>query len=181
MKKIAVLLLLSALILAGCTPAGNPNTGDDTKPPVSDAVGDSDTAPDPADEAQAFSLIYKEVRLTPGVHVDVVTALGEPLDRAEAPSCLHDGNDTVYYYEEAEIVTSPSAQGEFIVSVTLLSPALTTEEGITLGANISDAITACGEAQEAFGRYLFTRGNTTLTMMTEDDGTIVSISYALAE
>jgi hypothetical protein len=49
------------------------------------------------------------------------------------------------------------------------------------GGNISDAIAACGEAEEAFGRYLFTRGNTTLTMMTDDAGIIVSISYALAE
>lgn len=181
MKKIAVLLLLSALILVGCTPSENPNTTDDTKPPVSDTAGDSDTAPDTADESQAFSLIYKEVRLTPGAHLDVVSSLGEPVDRAEAPSCLHDGNDTVYYYEDVEIVTSPSAQGEFIVSVTLLSPAVVTEEGITLGANIRDAIAVLGEAEEAFGRYLFTRGNTTLTMMTDDDGVIMSISYALAE
>ena len=174
MKKIAVLLLLCALAFVGCTPAENPNTGDDTKPPVSDTGT-------PAESEQAFSLTYRDVQLTPGVHLDVVAALGEPMDRAEAPSCLHDGNDTVYFYEEAEIVTSPSAQGEFIVSVTLLSPALVTEEGIALGANISDAVTALGEAEEAFGRYLFTRGNTTLTMMTDDAGIIVSISYALAE
>ena len=178
MKKIAVLLLLCALIFVGCTPAENPNTGDGTTPPVSDTAGDAGA---PTDSEQAFSLTYKDVRLTPGVHLDVVAALGEPMDRAEAPSCLHDGNDTVYFYEEAEIVTSPSAQGEFIVSVTLLSPALVTEEGIALGANISDAITALGEAEEAFGRYLFIRGNTTLTMMTDDAGIIVSISYALAE
>ena len=67
------------------------------------------------------------------------------------------------------------------MSVTLLSPALVTEEGIALGANISDAITALGEAEEAFGRYLFIRGNTTLPMMTDAAGIIVSISYDLAE
>ena len=181
MKKFAVLLLLSALICVGCTPTENPNTGEDTKPPVTDTVGDSDTAPDTGDEAQAFSLTYKDAVLTPGAPLDVVASLGEPLDRAEAPSCLHDGNDTVYFYEDVEIVTSPSGQGEFVVSVTLLSPVVVTEEGIQLGANIGDALTALGEAQEAFGRYLFTRGNTTLTMMTDDDGVIVSISYALAE
>lgn len=180
MKKIAVLLVLIALICVGCAPTENPNTTDDTKPPVSDTEGDSDTAPD-TDEVQAFSFLYKEVRLTPGAHLDVVSSLGEPMERAEAPSCLHAGNDTVYFYEDVEIVTSPSDQGEYIVSVTFLSPTVTTEEEIALGANISDALTALGDAEEAFGRYLFTRGNTTLTMMTDDDGVIVSISYALAE
>ena len=175
MKKLAVLLLVSALLCIGCTPSEIPDAGEDTMPPV------SDTSVTPADPTQVFSLTYKETRLTPGVHLDVVSALGDPMDRAEAPSCLHDGNDTVYFYEDVEIVTSPSEQGEYVVSVTFLSPAVTTEEGIALGANISDALAALGEAQEAFGRYLFTRGNTTLTMMTDDGGIIVSISYALAE
>lgn len=178
MKKIAVLFLLIALICVGCAPTEVPGVEDDTNPPVSDTTGDSEAA---ADAEQGFSLVYKDVRLTPGSHLDVVSALGDPMDRAEAPSCLHAGNDTVYFYEDVEIVTSPSEQGEYVVSVTFLSPSVTTEEGIALGANISDALTALGDAEEAFGRYLFTRGNTTLTMMTDDDGVIVSISYALAE
>lgn len=113
--------------------------------------------------------------------MDVESVLGAPVDKTEAPSCLHDGNDTVYFYEDLEVVTSPSAQGEYIVSVTVISPAVITEEEITLGASISDALTALGDAEEAFGRYLFTRGNTTLTMMTDDAGIIVSISYGLGE
>lgn len=181
MKKLAVMLILSALLCVACTPTENPSTGDDTKPPVSDTVGDSDTTPNAPVTTDPFSLVYKDVRLTPGVHMDVESALGTPADKMEAPSCLHDGNDTVYFYDDIEVVTSPSDQGEYIVSVTVIAGTVVTEEGITLGADISDALAACGEAQEAFGRYLFTRGNTTLTMITDDDGIILSISYALAE
>ncbi len=184
MKKLILMLALSTLILGACAPADEPDVPDvpdDTDPVVSDTAGESDTAPDTTPAADPFALTYKDVRLVPGAHMDVESVLGAPTEKAEAPSCLHDGSDTVYYYEDLEIVTSPSAQGEYIVSVTVHSPDVKTEEGITLGGNISDAIAACGEAEEAFGRYLFTRGNTTLTMMTDDAGIIVSISYALAE
>lgn len=181
MKKLAVMLILSVLIFGACTPADVPDVPDDTDSGVSDTAGDSETNPPAPTAEDGFSLTYKDVRLTPGVHMDVESVLGAPVDKTEAPSCLHDGNDTVYFYEDLEVVTSPSAQGEYIVSVTVISPAVITEEEITLGASISDAIAACGEAEEAFGRYLFTRGNTTLTMMTDDDGVILSISYGLGE
>lgn len=181
MKKLAVMLILSVLIFGACTPADVPDVPDDTDSGVSDTAGDSETNPPAPTAEDGFSLTYKDVRLTPGVHMDVESVLGAPVDKTEAPSCLHDGNDTVYFYEDLEVVTSPSAQGEYIVSVTVISPAVITEEEITLGASISDAIAACGEAEEAFGRYLFTRGNTTLTMMTDDAGIIVSISYGLGE
>ena len=181
MKRLILMLVLSTLILGACSPADVTEVLDSPDSTVSDTEGESDTAPDTTQAAEPFGLTYNDVRLVPGVHMDVESVLGAPVEKAEAPSCLHDGSDTVYYYEEVEIVTSPSAQGEYIVSVTVHSPDVKTEEGIAIGGNIADAIAALGDAEEAFGRYLFTRGNTTLTMMTEDDGTVISISYALAE
>lgn len=181
MKKLILMLALSVWVLSACAPSDIPEVPDTTEPAVSDTAGDSDTAPDTPPAADPFALTYKDVRLVPGAHLDVESVLGAPVEKTEAPSCLHDGNDTVYFYEELEVVTSPSSQGEYIVSVTVLANTVNTEEGIAIGENISEAIAVLGDAEEAFGRYLFTRGNTTLTMMTDDAGIIVSISYALAE
>ena len=88
-----------------CTPADVPDVPDDTDSGVSDTAGDSETNPPAPTAEDGFSLTYKDVRLTPGVHMDVESVLGAPVDKTEAPSCLHDGNDTVYFYEDLEVVT----------------------------------------------------------------------------
>ena len=179
MKKLFAILILAALILCACKPADDPtdvsqNTGTDSS--VSDET--SGAPGTPVDDLGIFAFTFRDVRLVLGEYADVESLLGEAVEKLEAPSCVHEGNDTVYSYDIVEIVTSPSDSGEYISSITLISDSVQTEEGIALGGLISSAQAAYGEGEESFGRYTFRRGASTLTMLTDDDGIILSIAYA---
>ena len=176
MKKLLAALTL-ALLCAACSSA-------DTPAPVNDPASDAQETEEalkavPAQEN--FSLTVSGARLTLGAAADIEKLLGKADDKAEAPSCIHEGNDILYVYPDVEIVTSPSPQGQYISSITILSDALATEEGIRLGDAVSSALTAYGTVESSFGRYQFVRGASTLTVMTDDAGKITSMSYAFEE
>jgi hypothetical protein len=180
MNKFLSALLLSALLLASC--AGDP--GASVTDPSSDTAGSESTAA-PAEFA-GFALTVQDVRLLPGVTVGVDTLLGTPLETLEAPSCIHEGNDTVFLYEGLEIVTSPSDNGNYVVSATVTSETLKTEEGIGIGSALADVTAVYGEwdadlSAPDFGRYVFVKAETSLTLLTDADEVVTSIVYAVEE
>ena len=110
MKRLSLFLcavLLIAAVLCACEPQ-KPVDVADTTDPVSSG---EDTVQTPV-QPEGFSLVYHTVLLIPGSLTDVESVLGAPADRAEAPSCVHEGNDVLYYYDGLEITTSPSARGQ---------------------------------------------------------------------
>ncbi len=172
-KQFAAVLLLLSLGLAACsnpTPPVDAGTDDSTAPAES-------TAPDET-AAEGFALPVKDAVLTPGAAVDVTALLGEPLDQQSAPSCVHEGDDVVYTYDGLEIATSPSPAGQYVTSITLTSDVYTTAEGIFIGSTAAEMTAAYGETEAKFGRYVYTKGNSTLTFMTDDAGTVTAITYA---
>ena len=172
-KQLAAVLLLISLGLAACTGTTPPA---DTDVPDSTAPADS-TAPDET-AAEGYTLSVGDAVLTPGAAVDVTSLLGEPLDRQTAPSCVHEGDDIVYTYDGLEIATSPSPAGQYITSITLTSDVYETAEGIYIGSSADEMIAAYGETEARFGRYEYKKGNSTLTFMTDDAGTVTAITYA---
>ena len=180
-KQFAAVLLLLSLGLAACSDTTPPDTDatDSTTPAESTDPADSITPNDTAEEG--FSLTVGDAVLTPGAVVDVTAILGEPLDQQTAPSCVHEGDDIVYYYDGLEIATSPSPAGQYITSITLTSDVYTTAEGVYIGSTAAEMTAAYGETEAQFGRYVYTKGSTTLTFMTDDAGTITAIAYAFAE
>jgi len=122
------------------------------------------------------------VRLIPGATADIESLLGKPTEKLEAPSCIHEGNDIVYYYDGLEIVTSPGKNGSTVISLTLTSDAHKTEEGIAVGSSLADATAAYGahdskKSSPDFGRYVFLKSTTSLTLLTDADNIVTSISY----
>ena len=117
------------------------------------------------------------MRLTPGALADIQSLLGEPDDMLEAPSCVHDGSDILYFYDGVEIVTMPSDSGEQLYSISITADSVTTEEGLSIGMTGEDALRLYGDGTEAFGQYLFVRGKTSLQVMTDGDGAVTSITY----
>ena len=179
MKKWIALLALTALLLSACGAAP-------ASVPESEAAGTTAAASAPA-AADGYALEIGGVRLVPGAALtDTADALfGAPQDVQTAPSCIHDGDDTLYIYADFELVTSPGAAGETIASVAVLSEAIATAEGVRLGDGIEAALAAYGdaysEAESApdFGRYVFVRGATSITMMTDGGGAVTAIAYAM--
>ncbi len=61
-----------------------------------------------------------ETVLTIGDAMDnVKNALGEPEDYTESKSCMYDGYDKTYTYEDVMIITYPLNGGEYIGSITI--------------------------------------------------------------
>ena len=191
MKKLTAALLLSAYILCACAsePVDHTTPVDPVTESASDSVGSTaaeTSAAVPEAPYAGFALTVGAVRLLPGVTVGVDALLGKPLDTLTAPSCVHEGNDIVYYYDGMEIVTSPSAAGNYIVSITLTGENRKTEEGISVGSSLADVTAAYGAFDKAksvpdFGRYVFFKAKTSLTVLTDLDNTVISISYSYEE
>ena len=173
-KQLAAVLLLLSLGLAACDTAPDPADTD----PVSPDVSDSTPADTGEENEVVFSLPVGNSILVPGGVRDITDLLGEPLDQQTAPSCVHEGDDIIYTYEGLEIATSPSDKGQYVVSIMLTADNYKTAEGITIGDTAEDMKAAYGEAEETFGRYVYTMGKSTLTFMTDGDGNITSITYA---
>ncbi len=176
MKKLALLLIV-LLLLSAC----GTNPPADTTDSTNDVATEDSTTESTEQTPAVFALVYNGIRLVPGEVTDVIALLGEPAETSEAPSCVHEGNDIIYYYDLFEVVTSPSDAGAYISAITVYSDSVAMEEGITLGGNISDVIAVCPTYEESLGRYVFTRQNTTLTLMTDNSGIIIAMSYGLAE
>lgn len=172
-KQLAAVLLLLSLGLAACDTADPADTD-----PVPSDVTDSAPADTGDENGAVFVLPVGDSILVPGGVRDIKALLGEPTDQQTAPSCVHDGDDILYIYEGLEIATSPSDKGQYTVSIMLTADNYKTMEGITIGDTAEDMKAAYGEAEESFGRYVYTMGKSTLTFMTDGDGNITSITYA---
>lgn len=67
---------------------------------------------------------------------DVIPALGTYKDKLEAPSCVHPGNDVLYFYNGYTVTTSPDASGKNIVTgVEITSDAVKLTNGVTVGSS----------------------------------------------
>ncbi len=177
-KRVSVLLAVLLLLLAAC---GAKPTGESLPPSAGDP---SDVTAPPEETSSAFSFTVGDARLVLGETADVEALFGTALEVLEAPSCVHEGNDTLYEYGAFGIVTSPSAQGAYVSSVTLYTDAAATEEGVRIGDSVDAALAAYGGAYDAdasypdFGIYVFVRGATSITMVADESGAVTAISYA---
>ena len=178
-------------ILAGCSqavPTGNlpQNITMGTDSSKSDAEKDSskgDEVQQEPDEKQKeekgeFGFLYEGVTLIPGELFEQ-SMLGKCSEIAEVPSCAFDGNDRVYNYGMFELTAYIDGEEERIYSIYFIDPNLNTTEGLSLGSTVEDMKSLYGEDYEMAGTsYDYTRGNTVLPIITQND-VVVSIEYRL--
>lgn len=188
MNKLTAALLISAMLLCACVQDGTSDVPTDTAGETTAEAAETvlDTAAETEFSGYALTLAKPAVRLIPGAAADIESLLGKPTEKLEAPSCIHEGNDTVYYYEGLEIVTSPGKSGSTVISLTLTSDTHKTEEGISVGSSLADAAAVYGahdstKSSPDFGRYVFLKSTTSLTLLTDADNVITSISYTHEE
>ncbi|MBQ7288839.1 MAG: hypothetical protein IJW78_03820 [Clostridia bacterium] len=157
----AVTLLLSIGMLAGCgaakeNPSGTASTGENKYYFQSQGV--------------KFAMNDKAA--------DILKVLGET-ETKKIPSCAHQGEDTVYYYDNYgyELETYTIDGVEYISCVWISSDAAATPEGLSIGDSEEKIETLYGEKQGDAKAYIYEDQNTTLTIMATD-GAVSSIQYS---
>lgn len=167
--------MLAALVLTAC--GGTVDAGADTTAPTEAVTTAAAVQTPPA-------LCFKsgETLIWAGADPSVLSALGEPQDKLEAASCVHEGFDRVYYYAGFEVNTQPTADGrEVIVSIYLTDDSVCTPEGIYIGDKLDAAKAAYGELTADGSTYTCTKteGGVTakVNFVTNADGAITSIFY----
>ena len=178
MMKVRLLIMMLAVLLALTACGGTVDTGADTTAAPADTVT---TASAPA-VPPALCFKAGETSIWVGADPSILTALGEPQDKLEAASCVHDGFDRVYYYAGFEVNTQPTADGrEVIVSIYLTDDSVCTAEGIYIGDKLDAAKTAYGDLTAEGSTYTCTKteGGVTakVNFVTDADGVITSIFY----
>lgn len=169
MKKLIPLLLIALLLTAcGAAPQGNPDLQITRSTEPSDEVVNTTGATQ--EETGVFSFQAGDVTLVPGAEFDAAKVSYD--DVYEVPSCAGEGTDKVYITADYEITAYHDGKNEIIYSVTFLTPAVQTNEGLALGDELAKAATLYGEYEQSGNAWIFTRGDTQLWVIGENDAVI---------
>ncbi len=161
-KKILIAIIAVVILLAGC--------------------GGGEQAQS-SNQEQGFVFDYNGTSIIVNTDVEpVLKELGEPLDYFEAESCAFQGLDKTYYYNGFELTTYPNSEDDYISSIYFQDDSVSTSEGIYIGSSVDDVLKAYGEDYSGGeNAYIYTKGDTSLTIITQDDE-VISITYqALVE
>ena len=159
MKK-ALCILISVLLLAVClTACGG-------------------TTPNPGKtEEGGYTFTKDDVKIALKTDAaPIIAALGEPMKYTESASCAFEGLDKTYFYGSFYLETYPQGDRDFVNSVWFADDTVSTEEGICIGSTFDAAKAAYPTAVESNGSLECVKGNTKLTVITED-GVVTSIQY----
>lgn len=131
------------------------------------------------EEKGTFGFLYEGVTLIPGEVFDQ-SVLGEFSNVSEVPSCAFDGNDRVYNYELFELTAYIDGEEERIYSIYFNDPNLLTTEGLSMGDTVDDMKSLYGEEYKMVGTsYEYTRGDTVLSIIVNQNDAVTSIEYRL--
>lgn len=181
MKKLSLVLIM-ALLLMGCS-KGKGLTEDNLAVNEGKASASEKSEEGTNDGEQSteneYAFSYQEVTIPMNTDAaPIVTALGEPVDYFEAASCAFQGLDKIYYYNSFELGTYPNGDKNYVSYVNLLDDTVTTDQGISLGATLSELKDAYGEDYSVEGSaYIYRLGETKLTFIVEGDE-VKQITYA---
>lgn len=167
MKKLIPLLLVVLLLTAcGTAPQGNPDLQitRGTEPQGTEEV--TTTATESTQE-EVFSFVIGDVTVIPGTPFDAAKVPHD--DVYEVPSCAGEGTDKVYMTESYEITAFNDGKSEITYCVTFITPDAKTPEGLCQGDDLAKAATLYGQYQQNGDAWIFTRGNTQLWVIGEND------------
>lgn len=182
MKKTMILLLaaFAAVCLCACGSSGEPEENQMITRAAEDTV--STTAPAETEaaavsgEAEFAPFLTGELELMVGTAFDP-SALPEANSVYEIPSCAFEGTDNVYSYDAFEITAFHNGTEEIIYSVYLMSPDVTTPEGLALGDPLERVLELYGENYEQSGTaYNYCQQDAMLSILVQGDA-VISIEY----
>lgn len=108
-----------------------------------------------------------------------LTALGEPVDYFEAPSCAFDGLDKIFYYSSVELRTYPVDEVDHLSEILLKDDTVTTAEGSYIGMSVDDMLEKQGSHYTQDGnQYTFPHGDSHLIFIADSEGVVIAINYS---
>ncbi len=135
MKRIILIALLAALLLAACAGKETPGFG-----------------------AEDLALEVGGARRELGEDIgDVIAVMGDGYEYAEARSCDYDGLDKTFSYAAARFYTFPLPQGDTVSEIYTEDAAVQTTKGLAVGASRADVLAAYGDGGEDTGYQLIYR------------------------
>lgn len=178
--RILAILMLVAIIFAGCgKDAGENNPSTSPSTPVA-----SEPTPTPVSEVKSkYYFEYNGVKIYMNDEAEpILDKLGEPpFGTFESPSCAFQGMDRTYYYNGFELYTYTEGDDdtEYVFTVKLMSDAVSTSEGVSIGDKAEKVIEKYGsDYKEASGQYVYTDQNGKLSFKIQS-GEVAAIEYSL--
>lgn len=176
MKKIGLVIVISFLILVGCSNEEKlPVAPDDTSTNTS-TTQTTDTIDEKEEEGYVFenkdTIIAMNAEVAP-----ILNSLGDAMDLFEAESCAFQGMERVYTYSGFELHTYEMDGIDYVSAIIFLDDSVSTKEGIYLYSSLEDVLEAYGEDYtQNLGLYVYEKGKSKLSFLIEDDE-VVSIEY----
>ena len=168
----SLLTAFAMLCLAAC---GNAQSSGDIAFTAGGAQ-DSTQGTQKSEETEGFYFMSGDVMITPGMTFDADTLPAENV--YQVPSCAFEGTDNVYSYGSYEITAFNDGEKELVYSIFFVEPDVSTPEGLANGDDLAKAKELYGDYKEDDAAWIFTRGNTELYVIGEED-VIVSIEIRL--
>lgn len=190
MKRL-IAILLAMLMLAALTGCGGETSNETTAPDaVTEAPSQTEAPAEeteaPAEETEApaamdgdFCFTYEGVALIPNEAFDA-SKLPAATSVYTVPSCALEGTDNVYNYGTFEVTAFNDGSGEFIYSIVLIDPNITTDEGLALGDNVSRVIELYGENYQEDGTAMVYYGTNTVLSIIVQGEYVVDIEIRMA-
>lgn len=75
----------------------------------------------------------------------LIEALGNDFEYIEIPSCVYEGNDKSFIYNDFEVYTYPLNGVDMIDEIIVLTPLYETSKGISVGDSVQELINVYGE------------------------------------
>ncbi|MCR4693776.1 MAG: hypothetical protein K5773_00440 [Pseudobutyrivibrio sp.] len=173
MKKNLLALAMALTMTLSFTACGN--TESDTK--VIEADNSTASSDSPA-SAGGYTFEYKGTNIA--VDADaapIISALGDPSEYFESPSCAADGIGKLYTYPDFQIQTYPDGDKDYVEYVLLRTDLVATSEGIDLSSSREDVMAAYGDATtETDSSLEYEKDGMTLLFLFDGDS-ISSIQY----
>ena len=94
-------------------------------------------------------------------------------NKTEDGSCLGDGKDIVYTYDNFEVQTYADAAGETIKQIFFTAPGIKTRKGIEVGSPLSAVKEVYGEPEEA-NSFIYSTPDGTVQFILDDANTTVT-------
>lgn len=184
-KKAAVLVLCTALLLAGCGNDAKVIEGE-VKTAGGEASGETEDADDgddaddrdDADGYEGYVFVYNDIVMEMDAEAaPVLEKLGEANSYFEAPSCAFEGVDKIYTYSSFELDTYPTGDKDYISAVIFKDDAVMTPEGVGIGDSREKLAEAYGDGgTEEAGMIVYRKDDMKLCFIIQDDS-IASIEY----
>lgn len=182
MKKISVLLL--TVLVAGFMLVGCGGSGDDNKNSQnSDNNNNQNNAGGEEHVYEGYTFIHNGVSIQlNSLMAPVIEDLGKEDAYFESNSCAFQGLDKVYTYGSVVISTYPVDNVDYVYSIELKDDTVETPEGIYIGSSKEDVANAYGTpTNETETAYVYTKGESNLNIMFEDDAVVSIVYMAITE